>query len=231
MADGVSLLRHLARHPRTARFVCRKLCRRFVSDTPPETLVESAAQVFLAEDTAIVPVLRHIFASQAFWASAGMKLRRPFDFAVATMRVLGAVPDPAPRSGSASELEYRLMLLGHTLFGHPDPDGYPDVTDAWLSPEGFLQRLAFVNLLMSTGLRTRVDYLALLPQPLPATAGELVSAAAARLCTTPLDPARWSALVEYLGVGASGPAADWLLGRRGLALFSLLLTSPDGMLR
>lgn len=230
MADGVSLLRHLARHPRTARFVCRKLCRRFVSDTPPEDLVESAAQVFLAQDTAIVPVLRHIFSSPAFQASAGIKLRRPFDYAVAMMRVLNAVPDPAPGSESARDLAYRLYLLNHTLFGHPDPDGYPDVADAWLGPDAFLQRLTFVNLLLAGGLQVRVDPFALLPEPRPATAGELVTAIAGRTQTAPLDPERWRALVQYLGVPAT-PLADWQVAGNGLVLFSLLLTSAEGMLR
>jgi uncharacterized protein (DUF1800 family) len=231
MADGISLLRHLAHHPRTARFVCRKLCRRFVSDAPPEALVESAAQVFLAEDTAVVPVLRHILSSQAFRDSAGMKLRRPFDFAIAVMRLVGARPDPAIHSDSDRELEYRFRLLGQPLFGHPDPDGYPDVADAWLSPEAFLQRLLFVNLLLVGSLGMRVDYLGLLPDPRLGTVGDLVSAAAARLLPEPLGAARWRALVEYLGVPASAPVEQWLLDRRGLVLFSMLLTSPEGMLR
>ena len=33
--EGVALLRHLARHPATARHVSRKLAARFVSDAPP----------------------------------------------------------------------------------------------------------------------------------------------------------------------------------------------------
>ncbi len=36
----------LAMHPNTARYVCRKLCRRLISDNPPESIVEAAAVVF-----------------------------------------------------------------------------------------------------------------------------------------------------------------------------------------
>jgi len=45
MADGRKALDLVAFHPATANFLSLKLCRRFVSDTPPQSLVESAAKV------------------------------------------------------------------------------------------------------------------------------------------------------------------------------------------
>ena len=36
----------LAMHPNTARYVCRKLCRRLIADDPPDSVVEAAALVF-----------------------------------------------------------------------------------------------------------------------------------------------------------------------------------------
>ncbi len=46
--DGERVLDLLAAHPATARVVATTLARRFVSDTPPPTLVDRAAARFLA---------------------------------------------------------------------------------------------------------------------------------------------------------------------------------------
>ena len=75
--DGLHVLRLAADHPSTARFLCYKLCVKFVSDEPPHNLVESAARVWTRTDGDIKAVLRHIFLSEDFAAFAGQKLRRP----------------------------------------------------------------------------------------------------------------------------------------------------------
>ena len=64
--DGESLIRFLARHPSTARNIATKLARRFVSDSPPTALVDRLVSTYLANDTAIVPVLRELFLSAEF---------------------------------------------------------------------------------------------------------------------------------------------------------------------
>ena len=44
--DGEEVLDILAQHPATAKFIARKLAVRFVSDTPPQALVDRAAATF-----------------------------------------------------------------------------------------------------------------------------------------------------------------------------------------
>src|SRR6185436_11611887 len=96
---GLAYLRYLARHPQTANHLARKLCTRFVSDVPPPSLVSALAQTYLANGTAVVPVLRQLFHSQEFADSIGRKIRRPLEDVVATVRVLGIGPDPSGRDG------------------------------------------------------------------------------------------------------------------------------------
>ena len=57
-AVTAEFLRYLARHPKTARRIARRLAIAFVSDDPPPALVERLAKVYLANGTAIKPVLR-----------------------------------------------------------------------------------------------------------------------------------------------------------------------------
>ncbi|MGL5864572.1 MAG: DUF1800 family protein, partial [Dermatophilaceae bacterium] len=68
LAMGDAYLTYLARHRGTAQTVARKLATRFVSDNPPTSLVDRLAQTYLDNDTAIVPMLRTLFASTEFWA-------------------------------------------------------------------------------------------------------------------------------------------------------------------
>jgi uncharacterized protein (DUF1800 family) len=48
--DGEQVLDIIARHPSTARFIATKLARRFISDTPPSTVIDRAAATFTRTD-------------------------------------------------------------------------------------------------------------------------------------------------------------------------------------
>ena len=87
--DGLHVLTILARHPATAQFISRKLCMKFVSDTPPQSLVDSTARLFVESRGEIKDVMRHLLNSAEFAASQGQKLRRPLDFLVAALRTTG----------------------------------------------------------------------------------------------------------------------------------------------
>lgn len=132
--DGLEVLDILSRHASTARFIAFKLCRRFVSDNPPQSLVDSTAQVFSATDGDIRAVLRHILLSPEFMDSAGQKLRRPMDYLVGIMRLMRLEAD------DPWLLLYPLQMMGHIPFYWHPPNGYPDVSAAWINTNGLLTR-------------------------------------------------------------------------------------------
>jgi len=188
-ADGVALVDYLAHHPSTARYVCWKLCRRFVGDNPPMALVDSAAAVFTANDTAIAPTLRHILMSQEFASSVSGKVRRPLEHMVACLRALGATMSNDPEGTSADALRDALYGMGQPIFERVTPDGYPDFAAHWVSSDGLINRWETSGLIARNGLgsqsntadRVRVDLNVLLPNPLPATVADLISWMAANL--------------------------------------------------
>jgi len=96
-ADGEDVLDILARHPSTAHFIARKLAIRFVSDTPPEALVERAAQTYLRTDGDIREVLRTIVTSPEFLSPDvyGVKVKSPLEFVLSMRRALSAPVDTA----------------------------------------------------------------------------------------------------------------------------------------
>src|SRR2546430_1494833 len=87
IADGERVLDILATHPSTARFIATKLARRFISDDPPQSVVDRAAAVFLKTDGSIRETLRAIITSPEFFATTTYraKVRSPFDYVAASM--------------------------------------------------------------------------------------------------------------------------------------------------
>jgi uncharacterized protein (DUF1800 family) len=195
--EGRALLSHLAHHPSTARHLATKLARRFVADEPPQELVASAAAAYLAHDTAIVPVLQHIVASDAFWSSEP-KVRRPLELFVAALRSTGAeVGDPIGTSTDAGcAIDATLLALGQRPFDAPAPDGYPDRAGPWLGA-GLLGRWATAHELARGDLGgIRIDVPALIGSA--TTAGSVVDALLSRLHGE-IVPERRQTLLHVLG--------------------------------
>ncbi|MEO8106552.1 MAG: DUF1800 domain-containing protein, partial [Actinomycetes bacterium] len=187
---GLRYLRYLANHPATARHLARKLWIRFISDTPDENFIDQLAQVYLDNNTAIKPVLRHLFLSAEFQDSVGEKTRRPFEDMVATLRLLGYRREPKGRKTGLRTLHWMVTEIGQAPFAWGLPDGYPDDGASWLSAGSTLNRwnrhLALAahwgpTELPMPPLRT------LLPTKLPRTYGSMLDALSKRLVFTTLD--------------------------------------------
>jgi uncharacterized protein (DUF1800 family) len=228
-----SYLNYLANHPATATRIATKLATRYVSDTPPATLVSTLAQVYLANATAIAPVLRTLFLSPEFAASAGQKMRTPYEDALATVRILGLTPPPVTTSGD-SDLRHLLWTthgLGQPPMGWPAPNGYPDVATAWGGATSTLNRwnfhLGVAGNWALTSMR-RPPLSALLPATLPATYGALVTTLASKLLVT-LTTVQRDAICRFLdhapadALKAGSAAVTWRLP----SVVALLLDSPN----
>ena len=232
---ALSLLTYLARHPATARRIATKLAVRFVADAPPATLVEKLAAVYLAEDTAITPVLRALFTSTEFAAAAGQKIRTPYEDAMATLRLVRVKPEPSGTAGLHA-LIWPVRQLGQLPMGWQAPNGYPDVGAAWATTSATLRRWNFhVGAVAgwSAGLLPRLAPRALLPRTLPATYGGLVDALARRFLVTPFTRAQRTALCTYLQHAPGDPlrATDPAVGWRLPHVAALVLDSPNFTLR
>lgn len=128
----------LARHSATANHLATKICRRFVADDPPQSLIDSTAAVWQAAWQAsdqIAQVMRHILTSEEFKQGQDSKIRRPFELVANAMRKMDA--DFEPRHfgpwNPYSEFFNRFQLTGHASFQWPAPDGYPDTQARWTS--------------------------------------------------------------------------------------------------
>jgi uncharacterized protein (DUF1800 family) len=223
--DGQRVLATLARHPSCARFISTKLCRHFVADNPPASVVDKAAATFAATGGDIRAVLRTVLLSDEFFASAGQKLRRPYEFLLAALRTLG----PQPTSGGLDNLLYSLSPLGQVPFEWEPPNGYPDVGAAWANTNGLLNRW---NVAAALALNwfdgVPVPIRGIVAATAARTSARFVDAVASRLLQGPLDPADRDRLIDYVGQGRPGSARvpAWYLNQQAPGLIALLLGSP-----
>jgi uncharacterized protein (DUF1800 family) len=155
MGDGRYVYDKLASHPGTAQHLCRKLVRRFVSDDPPQALVESAAAIWQAQWQApdqIAQVLRHIVLSDAFRQSWGLKTKRPWEALIHAIRATSGQISPQVRPVSGwnafVELTDRIAETGNGPFRWPTPDGYPDHSRKWQSVSPLSQTWRTLSRLM-----------------------------------------------------------------------------------
>jgi len=135
------LLRDLARHPSTARFVSTKLARHFVADDPPPALVERLAQTWRRSDGQLAEVTRELVRSPDAWDAAPTKLKTPEEFAVSSARLLRLDESLPERKGLALLLAGGVNALGQRLQTAPSPAGWPDRAEEWLGPEAVWKRI------------------------------------------------------------------------------------------
>jgi uncharacterized protein (DUF1800 family) len=139
MKDGEQVIELLARHRSTAKFISTKLARRFVSDTPPQSLVMRMAKTFESSDGDIRAVLKTMIYSPEFWSREAYraKVKTPFELVVSTARALGAdVDTPMP-------LVQWTGRIGEPLYQCQPPTGYADKSEAWVNTGALLNRLNF----------------------------------------------------------------------------------------
>jgi uncharacterized protein (DUF1800 family) len=137
--DGEQVLDMLAAHPSTARHLSVKLAVRFVSDQPPQALVDRLVAAYDRSGGDVRAMLRTLVQSPEFWSreAVGAKVKSPFEVAVSAVRAAGAhVEDPRPLLGW-------IGRMGEPLYGYQAPTGYPDRADAWVNTGSLLNRMNF----------------------------------------------------------------------------------------
>jgi uncharacterized protein (DUF1800 family) len=231
-AVGDAYLTYLAHHPATATRLARKLCLRYVSDTPSDSLIAQVAQVYLANDTAILPTIYAILRSDEFWAARGAKTRRPAENAMATVRAAGIQPGTDLRS-ALDPLRWYLYLMGNDVLGYGPPPGYPDVAAAWRSAGNLILTWNVHRALIQNWWTawSAVSSTALLGGQTPATSGAAIDLLAQRLVGQSLSATDQATLQTYLGEAATVPYATSKAKNNLAGLVILLLDSPYHALR
>ncbi|QPF83739.1 DUF1800 family protein [Bradyrhizobium genosp. L] len=135
IAQGEAVLADIARHPSTAKFIATKFARHFVADDPPPAVAAKLQDVFTGTDGDLKALATALVGSNEAWQAPLTKMRSPYEFLIASGRLLARNPeDPGRYLGG-------LNVLGQPLWTPAGPNGFPDTNAAWAAPEGMKLRL------------------------------------------------------------------------------------------
>jgi uncharacterized protein (DUF1800 family) len=127
--EAIDILVH---HPATATHLSKQIATYFVSDNPPDTLVQKMAQTFKSTDGDIAAVLATMVHAPEFTASLrpGVKFKDPVHYVFSAVRLAydeKAILNTLP-------IQNWLNRLGEGLFNHETPDGYAMTSASWNGP-------------------------------------------------------------------------------------------------
>ena len=134
-AQGMAVLRDLARHPATARHLATKLARHFVADEPPAALVERLARAYALSDGHLPSLYAALVSWEGAWSPGASKFKTPQDFAYSSLRALEVVPQQ-PKALLAP-----FELLGQRHYNPGSPAGWPDRAQDWDGADALMKRI------------------------------------------------------------------------------------------
>ena len=137
IVQGQNALLDIAHRPETARFIATKFARAFLSDSPPKPLVDRLARVFHETGGDLRAFTFALLDAPEAWARTPGRMRTPYEFIVATNRLLGHLPE------EPGQVVGPLAVMGMGLWTPPGPNGYPEQVAAWASAEGMKLRLDY----------------------------------------------------------------------------------------
>ncbi len=137
--EGRALLHFLATRPATAQFLSRQLAIRFVSDDPPQPLIDRMARTYMTSGGDIAQVLDTLYHSPEFWSTSvdRAKIKTPIEYVVSAVRASDASID------NLRPLANALRQMGMPLYGCIPPSGYSWKSTNWVSTGSLVDRMNF----------------------------------------------------------------------------------------
>lgn len=142
---GEDIVRILAGHPQTARFLAGKLCRFFAGEEHDPGLVELLAAESRRTGGEIRAMLRKLFSAEAFYdeGARAPRIKSPVELVVGAIRALdGRAP--------LRVVSRLIPRLGQDLFYPPTVKGW-DGGSAWINSSTLLERINLMKAL-ATGV-------------------------------------------------------------------------------
>ena len=137
--QGEAVLRDLAMHPSTAKFIATKLARHFVADEPPVSLVDTLTSVYLDGGGELGAVYEALILADEPWIQTLAKYKTPHDFVISALRAFDHVPD------NSRVIVGALDLMDQTPWRPGSPEGWPDTAEQWGGADALYKRIEWSN--------------------------------------------------------------------------------------
>ena len=144
LKDIRAALRDIARRPETAQHLSRKLAVHFMSDNPPEDLVQALAATWRDTQGDLAQVYRVLVTHPALAATLRQKVRQPYDLVIAGFRALGITGAriAALEFPASARMTFNILhSMGQPWGQQRGPDGWPEEAEAWIAPQLLAARI------------------------------------------------------------------------------------------
>jgi uncharacterized protein (DUF1800 family) len=220
MQDGIDFLTALAKHPQTARRLARKMWNFFVSEfmPPDEETINSAASVYLLNDTSIESMVQHMLRSRQFQNPGNWHTRYswPVEYVARAIKEVGWA------GFSIDNARNPLTAMGQQLFEPPDVNGW-ELGKGWFTTGAMLTRMNFAATL-AFNQRFNMARAAVEAKASPES---LLDFFLDRLSPAPYENAPLDELVAYLNDGVTWNGSDAQLQSKGAGLMRLIVGSSE----
>ena len=179
----LAVLDDIATRPDTAAHIARKLAVHFVSDTPDEGMVQAMTAAFTDTGGDLPAVYRALLDHPSAWVPELAKARQPLDFIVAALRALGVDGATLMDMGEGPFRKFffsALAGMGQPWQSPRGPDGWPEVAEAWITPQLLAARVTWAMEAPSRLVADLPEPEALVARALGTAADERVAWAAVR---------------------------------------------------
>jgi len=144
--DGGDVLDLLSNKPECPRFICTKLWKNFVHQTPSDADIAPMVEAYTRSGRQMAPTLKAMFLSPGFFApqSVGTQIKSPIEYVVGVAKSLRAdLTDVKAYADAAA-------AMGMDLYNPPDVSGWKG-GEEWISTFTLLERIRFVRGLVAKG--------------------------------------------------------------------------------
>lgn len=144
---AIELLEDLAVHKATADHIAGKLVAHFVADRPDPDHVRHVAAAWTRSGGDLPAVYSALLDHRGAWRDFGGKVKQPIDLVASTLRAMALTRNEAATAikRNAREMMQAPAAMNQPLFNPPGPQGWPDETSAWITPQGLAARLKFAS--------------------------------------------------------------------------------------
>jgi uncharacterized protein (DUF1800 family) len=148
-AQANAILSDLASKPQTARFICTKIARHFVTDEPPPALVARLEAAWTSSHGDLSRVAEALISAPEAWTPKPEKFKTPYEFIVSSYRAAGAEPSGFDKVAPI------LTSLGQKPFSPPSPKGWAEDAQSWAAPDAIVKRMQFAQAFSTAAVRDR----------------------------------------------------------------------------
>lgn len=151
LQQGEMMLKNIANHPNTARFICTKIIQSFISDEAPDALIDHLTQQWINSRGHLKVVFSALISHPLAWQRHRQKYKTPREYVISTYRLLAIKGLPIQQAQNA------LKTLGQPAFKAGSPAGYSDQQSDWDGASALMARVNWVSQLTGKKRLAKID--------------------------------------------------------------------------